>query len=152
MTQTIALNELCHHPFLAGMSEELLAELNDCTRLVGVPAGQFLGRAGQTADAFYLIVAGRVAIEIDTPARGPVCVQSLGPGDVVGWSWLIPPQRWRFNARTLEPVRALEIDGPSLRRLCQENHELGYELLRRLIEVIAGRLAATRIQLLEWMD
>ena len=152
MTQTAALCELCHHPFLAGMKEDLLAELNDCTRLVGLPAGQCLGRAGQTADAFYLLVTGRVSIEIDTPQRGPICIQALGPGDVVGWSWLTPPHRWRFNARALEPIRALEIDGPRLRRLCDENHELGYELVRRLAEVIGARLSATRIQMLEWMD
>jgi CRP-like cAMP-binding protein len=151
MTQTAALHELCHHPFFTGMKEELLAELNDCTRLVGLQAGQYLGRTGQTADALYLIADGHVAIEIETPQHGLLSVQSLGAGDVVGWSWLTPPHRWRFHARALEPIRALEIDGQRLRKLCQENHELGYELLRRLIEVIGDRLAATRVQLLETM-
>ena len=152
MTQTAALCELCHHPFFLGMKEELIGELNDCTRVIGMSAGQYLGRTGQPADAFYLVESGRVAIEMDTPQSGPVCIQTLGAGDVVGWSWLSPPYRWRFDARTLEPVRALEIDGPRLRQLCQENHELGYELLRRLVEIISSRLARTRIQLLEWME
>src|SRR5262249_10578372 len=150
--QTAALHELCQHPFFAGMKEELLAELNDWTRLIGLQSGQYLGRTGQTADALYLISAGRVAIELDAPQRGQVCVQCLEPGEVVGWSWLTPPHRWRFSARALEPIRALEIDGPRLRQLCKENHELGYELLRRLIEVIGARLTATRLQLLETME
>ena len=152
MTQTATLCELCHHPFFAGMKEELLADLNDCTRMVGLQAGQYLGRTGQDADAFYLISTGRVAIEMDTPQRGPVFIQALGPGDVVGWSWLMPPHCWRFHARAMETIRALEIDGTRLRHLCEENHELGYELLRRLIEVVTGRLAATRTQLLERME
>ena len=101
MTQTVALGELCHHPFFAGMKEELLAELNDCTRIVGLQAGQYLGRTGQEADAFYLIASGKVAIEIETPQKGLVCIQTLDEGDVVGWSWLAPPHRWRFHARAV---------------------------------------------------
>lgn len=152
MTQTAALCELSHHSFFHGMKEELLAELNDCTRLVGMPGGQYLGRTGQAADAFYLISSGRVSIEIETPGGGPLTIQTLGPGDVVGWSWLLAPHRWRFDARTLEPFRGLEIASAPLRQRCAENHELGYEVLRRLLEIMATRLAATRVQLLEWMQ
>ena len=115
-------------------------------------AGQYLGRTGQEADAFYLIASGKVAIEIETPQKGLVCIQTLDEGDVVGWSWLAPPHRWRFHARAVEAIRALEIDGARLRRLCEENHELGYELLRRLVDVISSRLAATRLQMLEEME
>lgn len=143
--------ELEKHPFLAHMEPEWLDLLAGCTQLVGYGAGHYLGRTGEPADTFYLLLSGRVSLEIDTPNRRPVLIQTLEPGDLVGWSWLTPPHRWRFTAQALEPVRALELQGTALRYLCEEHPALGYELLKRLVAVIAGRLTATRHQLLSHM-
>jgi hypothetical protein len=76
-------------------------------------------------------------------------IQTVGTGEPVGWSWMVPPHRWQFDARVLEPTGAIVFDGKALREQCERDHELGYSLLKRLVSVIAGRLAATRLQLLD---
>jgi CRP-like cAMP-binding protein len=143
------MNQLRSHAFLQGMGEASLEYLADCARLVTLTPGQLLGHEQEPANAFYLILSGRVAVETPTPDRGSVRIQTLGPGDIVGWSWLVPPYRWQFDARVVEPLHALALDALCLRGKCEQNHELGYQLLKRLVTVIAGRLAATRLLLLD---
>jgi hypothetical protein len=88
-------------------------------------------------------------VELLIPNRGYTTLQTVGEGDVLGWSWLLPPYRWRFGARTLQPTRALTFDGKCLRNKCEEDHDLGYELLKRFTFVVTERLEATRLQLLD---
>ena len=83
------------------------------------------------------------------PHRGLITVQTVREGDVLGWSWLFPPYRWHFGARTLQTTRALAFDGKCLRGKCENDHDLGYELFRRFSQVITERLEATRLQLLD---
>jgi CRP-like cAMP-binding protein len=142
----IALRE---HPFLSGMTEQQLTELAECTQRVTFTAGQFLGRERAGAQNCYLIQSGHVAIEIQKPNQGAVVLQKIGPGEIVGWSWLLAPHRWQFDARVIEPIRALALDGKALIAKCDQDHELGYQLMRRLLAVISARLAAARHQLLE---
>jgi len=142
-------NMLSCHPYLQGMSPEQLQKLAACCRRMTITAGQYLGREKEAADAFYLIQSGQVAIETCTPDRGVVCIQTLGAGDLVGWSWVAPPHIWQFDARVNAKVDVLAFDAAALRKACQEDHELGYELLKRLVVVIARRLAGTRMKLLE---
>jgi CRP-like cAMP-binding protein len=137
------------HRFLTGLSEAHLASIAACAAPGSAAAGEVLFREGNAADACYLILSGRVAIEIHAPRRGTVLVQTLGAGDVGGWSWLTPPYVWQFDARALEPVQAIRLDGVELRRRLEQDHELGYQVLKRLVEVIGGRLSATRLQLLD---
>lgn len=137
------------HPFLAGLSDTHIAKLATCARQMTVTGGQYLGREKEPADAFYLIQSGQVAIEMRTPERGKVCIQTLGPGDLVGWSWLAPPHIWQFDARVTAKVEALTLDAACLRKQCEQDHDLGFELLKRLVVVIGRRLAGTRLQLLE---
>jgi len=83
------------------------------------------------------------------PQRGYTTVQTINAGEVVGWSWLLPPFKWHYDARVIKPVRAVVFDGKCLREQCEKNHDLGYEMLKRISQVIAGRLEATRLQLLD---
>jgi CRP-like cAMP-binding protein len=140
---------LVAHPFLRGMSEAHLEQLASCTQVVTVTVGQYLGRERETASAFYLLQTGQVAIEIHSPNKGTVRILTIGPGEVVGWSWLVPPHRWQFDARVVEAIQALALDARCLRGKCEHDHELGYQLLKHLVDVIGGRLAATRLQLLD---
>jgi CRP-like cAMP-binding protein len=111
--------------------------------------GKFLFRDGDDANTFYVIRAGRVAIEIFSPKRGPITVQTVREGEVLGWSWLFPPYKWHFDARALELTRAISLDGKCLRNKCEEDHDLGYELMKRFSEVMIQRLQATRLQVLD---
>lgn len=116
---------------------------------ISVPARHRLFDEGGNADRFWLIESGRVALDLHVPGRGPVLIETLGRDAVVGWSWLFAPRRWRFGARALEPVRALEFDAGLVRNLCMAEPELGHELTRRFAEVMLDRLQATRLRLMD---
>lgn len=140
---------LAGHPFFEGMTPAHLAAVADCATGVRFEAGEKIFHEGEEARNFYLISHGRVAIEIHAPQRGGLTVQTLEAGEILGWSWMIPPYQWRFDARAVGMVRAISLDGRSLREKCEADHDLGYELFRRMTRVIAGRLEATRVQLLD---
>ena len=114
--------------------------------------GDFLFHEGEEADRFYVIREGRVAIKAFDGEHGPVTVQLLGPGDIMGWSWLIPPHHWRFDARAVERTEAIALDGQALRMRCEEDHDLGYDLLMRFSYILSQRLELTRMKLLERCD
>jgi CRP-like cAMP-binding protein len=120
-----------------------------CASNVRFDAGQFILREGEDANYFYLIRHGKVALEIFAGHRGPITVETLEDGDIVGWSWLFPPYRWRFDARAVEITRAIALDGKCLRTKSEQDHDLGYELLKRFARIVEERLQATRLQLLD---
>jgi CRP-like cAMP-binding protein len=88
-------------------------------------------------------------VELFAPQRGAVAIDTYGEGDVLGWSWLIPPYHWRFDARAIEPTRAISLDARCMRTKCENDHDLGYELMKRFARIIEQRLDATRWQLLD---
>jgi len=140
---------IAEHPFLKGIEPQYIKLIAGCASNVRFDAGQFLFHEGEEANEFYMIRQGKVALEISTIPRAVITVQTIGEGDILGWSWLIPPYRWRFDARALEVTRAIALDGKCLRTKSEEDHDLGYELLKRFSNVITQRLEATRLQLLD---
>jgi CRP/FNR family cyclic AMP-dependent transcriptional regulator len=139
---------LAAHPFFSGMEERYLQLLVGCASNVRFEAGQFIFRAEEEANQFYLIRQGKVALEAFAPERGPIVILTLGEGEVLGWSWLFPPHRWKFDAQVVEFTRAIALDGACLRRKSEENHDLGYEFMKRFSQLMARALLATRLQLL----
>jgi len=137
------------HAFFAGLEPGYLALIVGCAANEVYPADAFLFREGEPAQTFYLIREGKVALEVAAPGRGALVVQTLGEGDVVGFSWLIAPHRWEFDGRAVEPVRALRMDGTCLRAKFDDDPRLGYELMRRFAGLTVNRLQATRLQLLD---
>jgi CRP-like cAMP-binding protein len=140
---------LAKHPFLKGLQPYQLKILVGCASNVRFKAGEFLFHEGEEANQFYMIREGKVAIQIQGAERGSITVQTVGEGDILGWSWLIPPYRWRFDAEAVELTRAIALDGKCLRGKAEEDHDLGYELLKRFSDIIVERLEATRLQLLD---
>lgn len=140
---------LGEHPFFKGLDSRFLDLLVGCASNVRFDAGQYIFREGEEANSFYIIRRGHVALEIFAPGRGPLAVQTLGEGEVVGWSWLIPPYHWHSSARAVELTRAFALDAACLRQKCEEDHDLGYELFKRFAPIIVDRLQATRLQLLD---
>lgn len=120
-----------------------------CASNLRFDSGIYILKEGEKANQFFLIRGGRVSLEIFAPQRKPIIVETLGEGEILGWSWLLPPYHWKFHARALESTRAIAFDGKCLRAKCQQNHDLGYELLKRLTGVIGQRLEATRLQLVD---
>jgi len=136
-------------PLFEGMKDEHLVLIAGCARNVRFEAGEMIGRLGEPADSFWAIREGRVALQIHSPARGALTVQTVGENDVLGWSWLVPPHQWHFDARALTSTRAIVFDGRCLRGKFEHDYELGYQLLRRFSRLIVERLEATGLQLLD---
>lgn len=140
---------LAEHPFFAGLPQPDLDLIAGCATNVHFAAGDTLFQEGGAADHFFVLRTGRVATQFRTPGQEPITVQTLGEGEVVGWSWLFPPHLWRHDARAVELTRAIAFDGACLRRKCDEDPRLGYELMQRFAQVIIERLENTRLQLLD---
>ncbi len=140
---------LSEHPFLKGLEPEYLQLVSGCASIVRFEAGQYLFREDEEANWFYIIRQGKVAVEAYAAERGSVIIDTVEEGDVLGWSWLIPPYNWHFDARAVELTRAIALDGKCLRNKCEHDHNLGYELLKRFAHIIEQRLEATRIRLLD---
>ena len=139
---------IAEHPFFNGLEMPYLKVLVGCASNVRFEPGQSVFREGEEANQFYLIRHGKVSLEISAPPRGSIIIQTLGEEDVLGWSWLFPPYRWKFSAKANELTRAIALDGKCLRGKSEEDHDLGYELQKRFARVMQERLQATRLQLI----
>jgi CRP/FNR family cyclic AMP-dependent transcriptional regulator len=142
-------NILKEHSFLRGLDQKYISLIVGCASNVRFDAGHQIFREGEEANQFYIIREGKVALETYAPDRGSVIVDTLRDDDILGWSWLIPPYQWHFDARAVEMTRAIALDGKCLRKKCENDHDLGYELLKRFSSIIEQRLEATRLQLLD---
>ena len=136
------------HPFLDGMNPTQLALLADCAIPVHFKKGQTILREGELANRFYLIESGKVVLESGEGFGDPVIVETIGAGDLLGWSWMFPPYVWHFTARAAEPTEAIFFYGTILREYCERDHSLGYELFKRITPVMLKRLQAARQKML----
>jgi CRP/FNR family transcriptional regulator, cyclic AMP receptor protein len=137
------------HPFAAGMSDEHINLLTGCAKNVHYKAGEFLFKEGESAENFYFIREGKVAMELHAPPKGTVQIDTRSTGETLGWSWMVDPHRWFYDARAVEDVRALAFDAVCLRGKWDSNHELAYEMYRRFVPLMQRSLQATRLQLLD---
>lgn len=140
---------LSNHPLLKGLDSCHMDLLVSFSSMVTFQPGEFIFRQGEEANSFYLIYQGKVDVEAFSTARGPLVIQRLGNGGVLGWSWLMPPYHWRFDARSVEVTTAIALDTKRLRATMEDDHDLGYELVKRFLLVLAQRLEAARLQLME---
>jgi CRP-like cAMP-binding protein len=140
---------VARHAFFVGLEPSFVALVSGCAKNARFDAGKYLFREGESADWFYLLREGRVALDLRDPARGAVTLQTLGRGEVCGLSWLVPPYRWSYDARALESVRAIAIDASCLRRKSEADPRFGYEMMKRFMPPLVERLQAARLQMLD---
>ena len=140
---------LREHPFFQGMEERYIQLIAGCSMNVRFEPGHVVFREGDPADQFYLLREGLVSVQLVVPHRGLTTMATISAGEVLGWSWLFPPYRWHFDARTQQLTHALAFDGKCLRAKCDEDHDLGYDIYKRFMRVVTERLEATRLQLLD---
>jgi CRP/FNR family transcriptional regulator, cyclic AMP receptor protein len=140
---------LAKHPFFDGLDPRYLEMAVGCASNMRFNAGDLVFREGEEANRFCLIREGKVSLEVFAPGRGSLTVQTLTGGDILGWSWLVAPYKWMFDARAAEMTRAIVFDGKCLRDKCEADHELGYELLKRVTPILGQGLDATRVQLVD---
>lgn len=140
---------LAEHPFVSGLEPAHVKLLAQGAAEARYDENEFIFHEHEDATGFYLIVEGSVALKIHVPHLGPLPIQTITAGQALGWSWLLPPYKWHFDARAFSPVTALLLKADYLRRLFERNPELGYRVLLRVTAVLAERLQATRLQLLD---
>jgi CRP-like cAMP-binding protein len=141
--------DLAEHPFFAGLDPAALALIARCAHDVRFEPGDVVFRTGEPADAFYVLRAGDLALEVHDPARGGLVLDTVHAGEVAGWSWLVPPHRWMFDARAVSPISAMAFDAVCLRGRCEADPALGYALLQRVAHVMYERMQDARVRLLD---
>lgn len=146
MTTLDLINE---HPFLDGLSRDWLDKMSLQARRANYHRGHRLFAEGGKAEHFWLVRSGIVTLDITIPGRGDVVVETIGPGTVLGWSWLFPPYRWHFGAVAAEHTLTIRFDAEGVRRLCGNDPALGYELSQRFMSIVVQRLQATRVRMLD---
>lgn len=139
---------LAEHPFLEGLTLPHLSRLAQCAELRQFAANEFLFREGEEFKEFFLVRHGQVAMEIFTARRGPIVIQTRQEGDILGWVGLPPPFQWNYDARAMVITRTISLKVDCLLRACEEDHDLGYELLKRFISRLAQHFKSLKLQLL----
>jgi CRP/FNR family cyclic AMP-dependent transcriptional regulator len=137
------------HPLLTGLPDDVVDHIAGCAHNVSFDPGALLLAEGDPADTLFLLRRGRVAIEVHSPGRGPIMIETVGAGGTIGWSWLVPPYRWQFDVRALEAVGAIAVDAACLRGKAETDPAVGYLLMKRVVAVLLERLQMTRMRLLD---
>jgi CRP/FNR family transcriptional regulator, cyclic AMP receptor protein len=137
------------HQFFAGLGASAIQLIAGCASNVRFASGDEIFSEGEAASRFFLIRHGRVALHVHSPARGPLIIDTMDEGEVLGWSWLVPPYRYFGDARAVTPVSATALDGTCLRGKCDADPELDYQLLKRVTAVMYQRLESARVRLLD---
>lgn len=140
---------LAESEFFKGLDPRFLRMITGCASQAQFAAGELIFREGDESSRFYVLRTGKVALVINVPGRGPVIIQTLQGGDLLSWSWIVAPYKKYFDARAVELTRAIAFDGDCVRRRCDDDPQLGYELFKRVAAVTGQRLHATRLQLLD---
>ncbi|MFY1675841.1 cyclic nucleotide-binding domain-containing protein [Streptomyces sp. WMMC905] len=133
----------------AGLAPAHRETLMDEAREAFFDAGARMFEEGRDADRFWIVRTGTVTLDLSVPALRPAMIDSLGPGELVGWSWHYPPRRWHLGAEAMSPVRAWEFDADAVRGRCAEDAVFGRAVATWVGNVVAHRLHAARVQLLD---
>lgn len=133
------------HPALDGLEPSQLALIAGLASVTHYKAGQRLFEQDGDAKEFFIVREGRVTIEVPAIDGESLKIQTVGDGSLLGWSWLIPPYRWSFDARAQTPTTAITVDGEKLREACEADPKLGYEMMKRFALLMAERLNAARL-------
>jgi len=140
---------LKEHPFFQDMQQEFIDELAGCGSNARFKARETVFKQDDKADHFYIIESGKVAIDLSTPGRGVLTIETLGEGKVLGWSWLFPPYEWQYGARAVEETKAIAMDARCLRGKCETDPALGYDLMKRFSAIMLRRMQRARLQLID---
>jgi CRP-like cAMP-binding protein len=142
-------HELAEHPFLRGLDPEFLELIGGLTTHRSFRTGEEVIREGEPARELLLLTHGKVALELIAPDRPRISLLTVGPGEIVGWSWLVPPHVWQVDGRAVKPTRALAVEGVGLVRLLEDRSSDAYQLMMRLLPVITHRLLVARTQVMD---
>lgn len=140
---------LPEHPFFEGFDRDTIALLAGCAHNVHFRPDELVFQEGQAAEHFYLVRSGRIAIQVHQAAGGASILDTVESGEVLGFSWLVPPHRWVFDARATAETSAVSFDADCLRAKCDTDPAVGYALMSRVAGIMLHRLEAARVRLLD---
>jgi len=143
---------IAEQSFFKGLNSEQLQLLAVSALEMKFETGATIFEEGSPANRFFLILEGEVLLESEMEDRNVIPIQTLGPGDDLGWSWLFPPYSLHFGARAVKPTRTIFFYGTRLREQCEQDHEFGYQLMKRIAEVATQSLGATQRRLMQYID
>lgn len=135
--------------FFAGLEQEYLEFLAENAEEQEVAADEVLFRYDDKAGNFYVVVEGDITLEVAALEGPSLKLQEVGPGEVIGWSWLIPPYRWNFQGRAQKATTVYAFDGKAIRKRCEEDCDFGYAVLKRFSELMSARLAFARQRMID---
>jgi CRP-like cAMP-binding protein len=138
-------------PFFKGLNSHHLQLLTEAALEMKFEPGHAIFAEGSPANRFYLILQGEVVLESEKEDHNVIPIQTIGPGDALGWSWLFPPYSLHFSARAVKPTRTIFFYGTRLREQCEQDHELGYQLMKRIAEVATQSLHVTQQRLMKYI-
>lgn len=137
------LEVIAQQPFFAGLDLEQLRVIRSLAMELRYGPGEWIFREGDPANRFFIILKGYVSLEARR-ASGIIPIRTVGPGDDLGWAWLFSPYYMHFSARTTTSTQAIFFYGTRLREVCEQDHEMGYRLTKRVAEILVQNLSATR--------
>lgn len=143
---------IAQQPFFAGMDSRLIEILAGCAVNKRFKKGEFLTRYGEEANEFFLIRSGIVAVGMYLQRPEPMIIQKLEAGDILGWSWTVPPYTWHFDAKVMQDASVLVMDAQCLRGKMEADAELGYQMLKRFTPIMSKRMFHTQLQLLDMFE
>ncbi len=149
MNDRTIVESIADNPFFAGLAREDIEFLARNAERRRLRRDGVLFRYGDRADRFYVIVSGKISVEVAALEGPPLELQSLDAGAVLGWSWLIPPYTWSFQARADEDAEVLDFDGRAIRAKCESDPRFGYELIKRFSGLMSERLNFAREKMME---
>jgi CRP-like cAMP-binding protein len=137
------------HPLFAGLSDSYIDWMARTASEETFEPRELIFHEGEEANTFYLITEGSVAVEVFAHQRGPVTIQTIGVGEILGWSWLVEPYRWHFDAQATAPTETITFDAKRVRESFERHSDFGYAMMNRFLPIVVQRLQATRLQLLD---
>lgn len=145
---TSMIELLRQQPFVEGLGEEGLHLLADSAELKSFREGEYLTMTKQPAECFYLLLEGHVSIRIQNP-QGIVPLETVSPPAAMGWSWLVAPYKWHFDAVAVDDTRCILVHTPAVLHKIESDKAFGCEIYKRFIDVVVERLIGTQIQMLD---
>jgi len=141
--------KLKEHTFCKDFTRDQVDVIASLSTWRDFQTNEVIFRTGDPSDKFFMVFSGHISIAVFLSDRGTTAIETIGEGDILGWSWFSPPYQWRFSAMALEETGAIAVNGKALREICEKDHALGYQILKKLILVYTQRLEMARSQILD---
>jgi len=135
--------------FSAGLSEAGVERIADAACLTDFPEGTTIFAEGTDTSQLYLLQSGRVELCMNVPTRGCLPILTLEEGDLLGWSAVLGEQEMTATAVAVTDTQAIALEADQLRELCAQDHDIGFEIMRRVAVALSRRLVAARLQVLD---